>query len=167
MRPRSILADIPQNDELSVHLRLENWGRWCRVKPRFGRAQSAEGGYRPEAGNVFDPPEPKLFIDPLDAEVINGALLKLAHEFRWGLRMRYFERRPDRIIAKKLAVPRLKYQPFMRRARLMVMNVLRFRRTAYNRPPNSLRVGASLLDLSPTAGAEFPQEIRGVARVAA
>lgn len=48
----------------AVHAEFENWSRacWSGSWPHplpFDRAMSAEGRYTPEAGDVFDPPEPR------------------------------------------------------------------------------------------------------------
>lgn len=48
----------------AVHAEFENWSRacWSGSWPHplpFNRAMSAEGRFVPEAGDVFDPPEPR------------------------------------------------------------------------------------------------------------
>lgn len=48
----------------AVHAEFENWSRacWSGSWPHplpVDRAMSAEGRYTPEAGDVFDPPEPR------------------------------------------------------------------------------------------------------------
>lgn len=129
---REPLEDFPQEDELPVHGKLENWGNWCRIRQGKGsRAQSAEGMYyEAESGNIWEPQEPKILVDLISAEEVNVGLLALAEEFRFGLKLRYYNRLPDRLIFKELRqtiqIRRNGYQDFMRRARLMLNNHLRF-----------------------------------------
>ena len=125
MRQRPPLLDRPCDDELPVHGALLRWAEWCRVRWRPARAGSAEGSYAPEAQNVFNPPGPRPVVDPVLAVAVNAGLLALPERERRGLRLRYHERLPDRIIAKMLAVHHAAYQAFLRGARLMLRNVLR------------------------------------------
>jgi hypothetical protein len=156
---RAVCADVPEDDEWPTHERLVNWGDWCRIRPsRAGRCNSAEGGFTPEAGRVWNPQEPRPYVDLLDAEVMNSTLIALAHEFRFGLRLRYFQRWPDKWIARSIPVPRLQYQSFMRRARLMVRNHLLSGKSAYHIQPNSARVWRESQNRSLEAGSPVSAE---------
>ena len=57
-------------DELKE--RLVNWRNWARDKRHYRITPSLEGRYRPPPS--WNPPEPKLFVDVLDAIVIEKAL---------------------------------------------------------------------------------------------
>jgi len=129
MKQREPLLDEPAEDEWPTHEALLNWAEWCRVRRRPGRCFSAEGHYRPPAGNVYHPPEPRRALDPLAAERVNGALLALPEKCRRALHWRYHLQAPDRVIAKALALRPTAYQAFIRAARLMLRNVLLFRRS--------------------------------------
>ena len=145
MRQREPLLDEPAEDEIEVHEALLNWAEWCRVRRRPWRCLSVEGRYRPAAGNVYEPqstrPPPKA-SDPLAAEEVNGALLAVPEQHRQALHWRYHLRAPDRVIARALAIRPGGYGRFMRDARLMLRNVLLFRRSRAIirptiRPPSS------------------------------
>lgn len=142
MRQREPLLDEPAEDEWPTHEALLNWAEWCRVRRGPGRCRSAEGRYLPPAANVYHPPEPRRVPDPLAAEIVNGALLAIPERHRQVLHWRYHLRAPDRVIARALAVRPMDYGRFMRVARLMLRNVLLFRRSkaiirGTIRPPSS------------------------------
>ena len=132
MRQREPLIDEPAEDEIETHEALLNWAEWCRVRRCPGRCFSAEHRYRPVAGNVYEPQStrpPRKAPNPLAAEEVNGALLAVPEEHRRALVYRYHVGMPDRAICKVLALRPAAYLAFMRTARLMLRNVLLFRRS--------------------------------------
>ena len=127
MRQRITLLDTPEADELETHLALINWALWCRSKWAPQRAYSAEGRYVPPATNIFTPQEPGVAVDERSAVEVNASLVLVPQQHRQALRLRYYDRAPDRIIARRLAIHAGSYQRFLRDARLMLRNIMRFR----------------------------------------
>lgn len=114
----SLLLDEPKEDEVGIHEALLQWARWCALKWIPGRAASAEGQYVPPAANIYDPPEPRAIINPLVVVELNAALLFIPDLSRRAVRMRYFDRLPDRLIARRIDCRIQEYSGFMRDARL-------------------------------------------------
>lgn len=52
--------------------RLHNWARWAKVRPHYATCKSLEGRY--QAPPTWHAPEPKVFVDTLDAVVIEKAI---------------------------------------------------------------------------------------------
>lgn len=127
MRQREPLLDEPAEDEIPAHEALLNWAAWCRVRWHPRRAGSAEGWYKPEAQDVFNPPEPRPAVDQVLAVEVNAALVSVPERSRTALGLRYHQRAPDRAICRIARVRPEHYQGFMRQARLMLRNVLRRR----------------------------------------
>ncbi len=123
--PREPLVDTPADDEMTAHVALIQWARWCLQRRRPGRALSAEGRYRPESGHVHEGLVARQQVDVLTAEAVNQALLRLPEQHREILRLRYHVEMPDLAIAKSLGIKRSGFQKFIRDARLMLAAVLR------------------------------------------
>lgn len=132
------LRDEPREDEQSMHEDLLNWGMWCKRSRRAGRCASAEGGYIPERVRQEKVREARVQVNSLSAERINSGMLLIPKEERHALQLRYYLSLPDRIIARKLGVNIEAYPACMRRARLMLRNVLRYgEKDCILRPDNS------------------------------
>ena len=112
--------DEPAEDEIEAHEALQNWGAWCLVRRSPGRAGSAEGNYRPEAGNVHQGLEPSRQINVPQAEQVNAALIDVPEAQRMALHMRYYLRMADRGIAGAVGVEATSYLRFMADARRLL-----------------------------------------------
>lgn len=118
--------DEPAEDELEIHDLLVNWGEWCVGRRAQGRAGSAEGGYRPPALNVYNPPDPMRRVDVPKAEAVNTALLSVHEPHRPALVLRYYLRVSDRGICGALGLEASFYPRFMRDSRLLLRASLHF-----------------------------------------
>jgi len=112
--------DEPGEDEMGAHDALVNWAAWCMVRRTPGRAGSAEGNYRPEAGNVFHGLEPSKRINIPQAEEVNAAMVTVPEAQRMALHMRYYLRMPDRGIAGAVGIAPSSYLRFMADARRLL-----------------------------------------------
>lgn len=124
LRQDDPVLDNPQDDEAEIHDALLNWARWCQDKWRPNHAYSAEGRYRPEAGNVHEGLAPRNRIDTLKAEAVNQGLLSVPADHRRVLLFRYYLWMPDGHIAKALGLKKPDYPRFIRDARLMLLAIL-------------------------------------------
>ena len=59
---------------MTLNERLENWGRWARDRRRFSHCASIEHRYRNPQYNHWQPPQPSIFVDVLDAEAIHDLI---------------------------------------------------------------------------------------------
>ena len=131
--------DEPGEDEMEAHEALLNWAAWCVVRRSPGRAGSAEGNYRPEAGNVFHGLEPSKRINVPQAEQVNASMLDVPEAQRMALHLRYYLRMPDRGIAGVVGVAASSYLRFMADARRLLWAAFALRSAKAIIPPNNQR----------------------------
>lgn len=72
---------------------LTNWGNWARLHSHYGHCGSIEHRYLHPQHNHWNPPEPKIQVDNLSAELIEKNMrylekkqrdsLKFVYVFRW------------------------------------------------------------------------------------
>lgn len=62
--------------------------------------------------------------DPLDAEVVFGAVRQIPEKNRWALAIWYIYRAPEGYMRRKLALPRDKVVTTLNASRKMVDNIL-------------------------------------------
>lgn len=85
------------HDVLSEHhetdARLRNWARWGREHSGPGRlrCQSAEGGYRPETGEVWGNAVAVIPVDARDAAIVERAVCRLGRAGRILVRAWYVD----------------------------------------------------------------------------
>jgi hypothetical protein len=155
------LRDDPKVDEAALHESLLTWADWCHTRRRAGRCLSAEGQYVRETTRA--PSKPIAKSDAIAAEKINSALLLIPVHERSALQMRYFQLIPDRIIARKLKLNTEAYPVFMRRARLMLKNVLRLAENGpILRSDNSLPSSDETSDAQKQGIASSPKQHRSL-----
>ena len=109
---------------LSTEDLLQNWGRWLRAGPRVdGQCGSIEGRWR--SARCWYPPQPRpLPSDELDALRVDRVMHLVPRRHRNALRLHYLHRFPVFLVARRVAIGADEIEEFMRRARLVVKNLL-------------------------------------------
>lgn len=119
-----ILRDV----SIEIQERIENWAVWCIERQPRRSCRSIEGRYRPEGG---DRDIPVLVANPLDAVVIERAMVKMPNRERALLKAHFVERdkdgrRPPVIdLRKRFAIRFGMYESEIWRAIRMVENTLK------------------------------------------
>jgi len=122
-----------------IHYRLQNWARYARVRKWPSHCRSIEHQYLPEAGDVFDPPPPRITVDLWDALAVEKAwAYKMPFKEKMLLKAHYIlapvmPKSGDigavwsyhiRRVCRQLAIKRARYFAETYRAALMMRNVL-------------------------------------------
>lgn len=104
--------------------RLDNWKRWAKDKPQYRVTKSLEGKYK--SPQHWHPPEPKIFVDILDAIKVERAIIDLPKPYKQLIIYKYimpflsFDG-----FCRKAAIRPDQYDVFERRAIDMIVNRLR------------------------------------------
>lgn len=111
-----------ENEALTA--RLRNWAMWCRSNPTRAHCFSIEHRYRPPA--QWEAPDPRIEIDILDAAAVEKCVIGLPGQYRLALKYAYvLPWTPFFIQVRKIGCHRTKYDETVRRAEVMILNVLR------------------------------------------
>lgn len=77
----------------TLYRRLRNWGEWlnyeAEIAPADARCVSLESRYIAEAGEVWDPSEPRSIPDVIDAEAMQAMVRTLDVIEQYALAVRY------------------------------------------------------------------------------
>lgn len=113
-----ILRDVG----IEILERLDNWALWCIERDPRRSCRSIEGRYRPEGG---DRDIPVMVVNPLDAVVIERAMVNMPNRERALLKSHFIEREPVVELRRRFAIRFGMYESEIGRAIRMVENVLK------------------------------------------
>lgn len=116
-----ILRDVG----IEILERLDNWALWCIERQPRRSCRSIEGRYRPEGG---DRDIPVFVVNPLDAVVIERAMVKMPNRERGLLKAHFVDREPVIELRRKYAIRFGMYESEIGRAIRMVEDVLKTHR---------------------------------------
>lgn len=133
-RGRLMLPDDLIPAELAETVdRLENWALWARERASGTVIGSAEGRYRPEREDIYNPRQPTPYIDAWDAQLV-GKCLAPARGFphRWYvmLKWRFLFRAGKPALCRKMAIHVDNYHTELRKALFAARNTLTKRKNA-------------------------------------
>lgn len=104
--------------------RLENWHRCFREHIHYRVTASLEGRYKPPP--VWHPPEPKIFIDTIDAGIVELAVIGMPASYKALLKYHYFTPYiPLNVICRKVKIRADYYNVEIEKAIRMVDDRLR------------------------------------------
>lgn len=113
-----VLRDV----SIEILERLDNWAMWCIERDPRRSCRSIEGRYRPEGG---DRDIPVMVVNPLDAVVIERAMVKMPNRERSLLKSHFVEREPVIELRRRFAIRFGMYESEIGRAIRMFENVLK------------------------------------------
>jgi hypothetical protein len=110
-------------DTATTEQRLENWRNWARDHRKYRVTPSLEGRYRPPPS--WHPPEPKIFVDILDAIKVEKALVAMPQPYKQVLIYRYiYPFLNFNAFCRKASIHQSKFNEYERRAICMLHNRL-------------------------------------------
>ena len=117
------------NESLSddeLERQLENWGRWCRELPSRGHCESIESRYRsPQHWHDLGAPQaPARPVDRDAALNVNRAWGVTPQPWKAVLRDWYVFRANPKMACRRVKIPFVAHDDYLRDARLMVRNLL-------------------------------------------
>lgn len=113
-----ILRDVG----IEILERLDNWAYWCIERDPRRSCRSIEGRYRPEGG---DRTLPVIVVNPLDAVIIERAMVKMPGRERGLLKAHFIEREPVINLRRRFAIRFGMYESEIGRAIRMVEDTLK------------------------------------------
>lgn len=113
-----ILRDVG----IEILERLDNWALWCIERDPRRSCRSIEGRYRPEGG---DRDIPVMVVNPLDAVVIERAMVNMPNRERALLKSHFIEREPVVELRRRFAIRFGMYESEIGRSIRMLENVLK------------------------------------------
>ena len=105
--------------------RLENWKKWARTSRHYRITPSLEGKYRPPPS--WHPPEPKIYVDSLDALIVEKALVNpsFPRKSRELIKYAYIESgKPIDIACRKIRINKRNFDEDLETAIRMLHNML-------------------------------------------
>ena len=112
-----ILRDV----SIEIQERVENWAVWCIEKTPRRSCRSIEGRWRNNA-----PHEPsQIIVNPLDAVIIERAMIGLDTHAKGLIKAHYVCRVPVNEVRRRFAIRYGQYESEIARALRMVENRLR------------------------------------------
>ena len=106
---------------VEIQERIENWAMWCIERMPSHSCRSIEGRYKPEAPNDI----PAIVINPLDAVIIERAMIGLDAHSKGLIKAHFVCRAPVNEVRRKFAIRFGQYEAEIARALRMVENRLR------------------------------------------
>lgn len=113
-----ILRDVG----IEILERLDNWALWCIERQPRRSCRSIEGRYRPEGG---ERDIPVFVVNPLDAVVIERAMVKMPIRERALLKAHFVEREPVVELRRRFAIRFGMYESEIGRAIRIVEDTLK------------------------------------------
>lgn len=108
----------------AMEFRLLNWANWA-LYGRGGKGHCGSIEHRWRSPQCWYPQEPVIPVDVLDALNVEHCMVRLPAFERRLLKEHYVWRRSARNICRGLAIHKDRFAELLRRARLMVRNLLR------------------------------------------
>lgn len=97
---------------IEVLERIENWALWCIERMPRHSCRSIEGRYKPEAPNDI----PVIVINPLDAVIIERAMIGLDAHSKGLIKAHFVCRAPVNEVRRKFAIRFGQYEAEITRA---------------------------------------------------
>jgi len=97
---------------IEVLERIENWALWCIERMPRHSCRSIEGRYKPEAPNDI----PVIVINPLDAVIIERAMIGLDAHSKGLIKAHFVCRAPVNDVRRKFAIRFGQYEAEIARA---------------------------------------------------
>lgn len=97
---------------IEVLERIENWSLWCIERMPRHSCRSIEGRYKPEAPNDI----PVIVINPLDAVIIERAMIGLDAHSKGLIKAHFVCRAPVNEVRRKFAIRFGQYEAEITRA---------------------------------------------------
>lgn len=97
---------------IEVLERIENWALWCIERMPRHSCRSIEGRYKPEAPNDI----PAIVINPLDAVIIERAMIGLDAHSKGLIKAHFVCRAPVNEVRRKFAIRFGQYEAEITRA---------------------------------------------------
>lgn len=113
-----ILRDVG----IEILERLENWALWCIERDPRRSCRSIEGRYRPEGG---DRDIPVMVVNPLDAVIIERAMVRMPIRERELLKAHFIEREPVINLRRRYSIRFGMYESEIGRSIRTLENVLK------------------------------------------
>lgn len=158
-KARAVPVDNPSGKEYETHERLLNWAKWLEERRPKGRAMSLEGGYTPQAGNVYEGVHFRIPVDIPDAEMVDAGVLTLAHDQRLALGLWYWARVSPWSVCRRVGLRPADYGDFMSLARRQLGAYLLLARHALIVAANNSKPIAKIeTTLADTEGHAFPEQ---------
>lgn len=112
-----ILRDVG----IEILERLDNWAMWCIERYPRRSCRSIEGRYKPDADRDI----PVFVVNPLDAAVIEKAMVRMPIRDRGLLKAHFVEREPVIDLRRKYAIRFGMYESEIGRSIRMLENTLK------------------------------------------
>ena len=106
---------------IEVLERIENWALWCIERMPRHSCRSIEGRYKPEAPNDI----PAIVINPLDAVIIERAMIGLDAHSKGLIKAHFVCRAPVNEVRRKFAIRFGQYEAEITRAIRAMENMLK------------------------------------------
>lgn len=145
---------------MTLNERLENWGRWARDRQRFSHCASIEHRYR--SPQHWNPPQPTVFVDVLDAGFIHDLISEAVQSNRMtasqskALKYQYIEPGYNRwkAAAKCGVYTPKRLELLIHESKVLVMDLLELRTGIRYPTSNNSSNGRSLAqpDIPPEGG---------------
>lgn len=97
---------------VEIQERIENWALWCIDRMHRHSCRSIEGRYKPEAPNDI----PAIVINPLDAVIIERAMIGLDAHSKGLIKAHFVCRAPVNEVRRKFAIRFGQYEAEITRA---------------------------------------------------
>lgn len=112
-----ILRDV----SIEIQERVENWAVWCIERMPRHTCRSIEGRWK----NIAPGEPPSFIVNPLDAEIIERAMVKMPIRERALLKAHFVEREPVIDLRRKYSIRFGMYESEIGRAIRMVEDTLK------------------------------------------